>query len=88
MGRKPGSEQTRHSGRQRAHLLLERFVHLAGGFVDRRQNEIFETTPPEDILRWITDSFAPDAVLTMIVASIAYLSAVVSTTAGSPQEGK
>lgn len=30
-----------------------------------RQNEIFETTPPPEILRWITDTFAPDAVLTM-----------------------
>jgi len=29
------------------------------------RNEIFESTPPEEILRWITDTFAPDAVLTM-----------------------
>lgn len=29
------------------------------------QNEIFETTPPAEILRWVTDTFAPDAVLTM-----------------------
>ncbi len=30
-----------------------------------RQNEIFETTPPAGILRWVTETFAPDAVLTM-----------------------
>jgi len=29
------------------------------------QNEIAETQTPEEILRWVTDSFAPDAVLTM-----------------------
>jgi len=29
------------------------------------QNEIAETQTPEEILRWVADSFAPDAVLTM-----------------------
>lgn len=29
------------------------------------RNEIFETSPPAEILRWVTDTFAPDAVLTM-----------------------
>lgn len=29
------------------------------------RNELFETTPPAEILRWVTDTFAPDAVLTM-----------------------
>src|SRR4026208_2170841 len=30
-----------------------------------RQNELFETTTPEEILAWTTSRFAPDAVLTM-----------------------
>lgn len=30
-----------------------------------RQNEIFETATPEEILAWVTSGFAPDAVLTM-----------------------
>src|SRR6185369_14773626 len=30
-----------------------------------RRNEQFEDTPAEEILRWVTDTFAPDAVLTM-----------------------
>jgi len=37
---------------------------------------------------WIKNLAHPDAALTLIVAAIAYLSAVVSATAGSPQEGK
>jgi phosphoadenosine phosphosulfate reductase len=30
-----------------------------------RQNEIFDTAAPEEILAWVTSRFAPDAVLTM-----------------------
>ena len=30
-----------------------------------RQNELFETATPEEILAWVTSGFAPDAVLTM-----------------------
>lgn len=30
-----------------------------------QQNEIFETSTPEEILRWVTSTFAPDAILTM-----------------------
>ncbi|MDG2308931.1 MAG: phosphoadenylyl-sulfate reductase [Candidatus Binatia bacterium] len=37
----------------------------AAGLDLARRNEIFETSPPAEILRWITDTFAPDAVLTM-----------------------
>ena len=30
-----------------------------------RQNDLFETAVPEEILAWVTSGFAPDAVLTM-----------------------
>ena len=30
-----------------------------------RRNEVFETSRPEEILAWVTENFAPDAVLTM-----------------------
>ena len=30
-----------------------------------RQNDLFETAAPEEILAWVTSGFAPDAVLTM-----------------------
>lgn len=30
-----------------------------------RQNEVFETATPEEMLAWVTSRFAPDAVLTM-----------------------